>query len=206
MNTIPKFPNITTLINPNYKYSVLCGLTGSLAALFAKEGLQQNNKFYKYIDTLPYPTATSLIFRIIFISIMMIANVKMIEFKIRSFAAIGSSLTVVAAFISNYLFNLIYEILLYYKFPSINQYIGSIFCLAGVFVLKDQISGETRDDTVKGGEEGCQEDCSVDSRSTQDGGTGDRVTGLGSGSGERKGDGKIGGMGNEHYSGMQVEL
>ena len=105
MNTIPKFPNITTLINPNYKYSVLCGLTGSLAALFAKEGLQQNNKFYKYIDTLPYPTATSLIFRIIFISIMMIANVKMIEFKIRSFAAIGSSLTVVAAFISNYLFN-----------------------------------------------------------------------------------------------------
>lgn len=68
------------------------------------------------------------------------ANAKMIEFKIRSFAAIGASLTVVTAFIANYLFNLLYEILLYFKFPSVNQYIGSLFCLAGVFVLKDQIT------------------------------------------------------------------
>lgn len=68
------------------------------------------------------------------------ANAKMIEFKIRSFAAIGASLTVVTAFIANYIFNLLYEILLYFKFPSMNQYIGSLFCLAGVFVLKDQIT------------------------------------------------------------------
>ncbi len=68
------------------------------------------------------------------------ANAKMIEFKIRSFAAIGASLTVVTAFIANYLFNLLYEILLHFKFPSMNQYIGSLFCLAGVFVLKDQIT------------------------------------------------------------------
>jgi hypothetical protein len=71
---------------------------------------------------------------------MIMANAKMIEFKIRSFAAIGASLTVVTAFIANYLFNLLYEILLYFKFPSMNQYIGSLFCLAGVFVLKDQIT------------------------------------------------------------------
>jgi hypothetical protein len=71
---------------------------------------------------------------------MIMANAKMIEFKIRSFAAIGASLTVVTAFIANYLFNLLYEILLYFKFPSVNQYIGSLFCLAGVFVLKDQIT------------------------------------------------------------------
>jgi hypothetical protein len=71
---------------------------------------------------------------------MIMANAKMIEFKIRSFAAIGASLTVVTAFIANYIFNLLYEILLYFKFPSMNQYIGSLFCLAGVFVLKDQIT------------------------------------------------------------------
>ena len=74
------------------------------------------------------------------------ANAKMIEYKIRSFAAIGASLTVVTAFIANYLFNLLYEILLYYKFPSMNQYIGSVFCLAGVYVLKEQIAN-TREHT-----------------------------------------------------------
>lgn len=96
--------------------------------------------------TLPYPVLISILFRIVFIFLMIMANAKMIEYKIRSFAAIGASLTVVTAFIANYLFNLLYEILLYYKFPSMNQYIGSIFCLAGVYVLKDQIAN-TREHT-----------------------------------------------------------
>lgn len=123
----------------NYKYSIMCGLTGSAAALFAKEALQQNNKFYTYIGKLPYGFLISIILRIFFFICMIFCNMKMIEFKIRSFATIGASMTVVTAFVTNYLFNMLYEIILYFKFPSMNQYIGSIFCLVGVYVLKDQI-------------------------------------------------------------------
>ena len=125
--------------NSNYKYSLLCGLTGSAAALFAKEGLQQDNGFYTFIMRIQYGWILSLIFRCIFFAQMVFSNAKMIEYKIRSFAAIGSSMTVVAAFQANYAFNMLYEIQLYFKFPSMNQYIGSIFCLAGVFVLRNQI-------------------------------------------------------------------
>lgn len=125
--------------NKNYNYSILCGLTGSAAAQFAKEGLQQDNRLYHFILNLEYGVWIALVLRTFFFICMVISNIKMLEFKVRSFAAIGSSMTVVTAFIANYVFNMLYEIILYFKFPTMNQYIGSVFCLAGVFVLKDQI-------------------------------------------------------------------
>ena len=160
MNETQKKIKYLTKYNKNYFYAILCGLTGSAAALFAKEALQQDNKFYKYLATIPYGNVISIVLRILFFACMIFANAKMLEFKIRSFAAIGSSMTVVAAFIANYLFNMTYEIIQYFKFPSTNQYIGSLFCLAGVYVLKDQIAPK---DTSKLDNESVEQShCNID--------------------------------------------
>ena len=128
-----------------YKFAILCGLCGSLAALFAKEGIQPHNKFYEFILSFTYGWIFSIILRCFFFGLMIYSNARMIEYKIRSFAALGSSMTVVAAFQANYAFNMLYEIIIYLKFPSLNQYIGSIFCLAGVFVLRHQIVSNKED-------------------------------------------------------------
>lgn len=67
--------------------------------------------------------------------LMIFFNLKMVEYKIRSFAAIGSSLTVVISFLANYFMGVICEMVIYGKFPGWNGYVGSLFCLAGIYPL-----------------------------------------------------------------------
>ena len=125
----------------DYKYSMQCGLTGSLAACSAKVGIQPENTIYKHLDgAFPFSIVVAWIIRISFISLMFWWNIKMLEFKLRSFAAIGSSMTVVVAFQSNYFFMLMYEIIFFQQFPNLASLIGSMFCLAGIFILKDQVA------------------------------------------------------------------
>ena len=125
----------------NYNYAIMCGLLGSAAAQMAKQGLQADNGMYRLINTLEYGWYLAWILRGCFFFLMIFANMKMLEYKIRSFALIGSSMTVVAAFLANYLFNLIYDVLLYYFFPTGGQLFGSICCLAGIYMLKDELMG-----------------------------------------------------------------
>jgi len=90
----------------DYIFSLMCGLTGSLASLFAKMGLQPSNDIYRYFDTMDYGMYINSVIRIGFISGIFLMNVKMVEYKIRSFALLGSSITVVIAFLANYVFNI----------------------------------------------------------------------------------------------------
>jgi hypothetical protein len=82
----------------DYLLAVMCGLTGSLASLCAKIGLQPTNAIYRYFDTMNYGSYIIWSFRVFFLLSIVYCNVKMLEYKIRSFASLGSSLTVVIAF------------------------------------------------------------------------------------------------------------
>lgn len=129
----------------DYFNAIMCGLTGSLAALFAKAGIQPSNSLYRYFDTVEYGNWINILFRVIFIMFMLYSNVKMVENKIRSFALIGASITVVIAFLANYVFNLSYELFIYHKLPQVYQYLGSLLMLAGIFVQKDQVTDDYDD-------------------------------------------------------------
>ena len=133
--------------------AILCGLFGSLAGLCAKLGFTPTNSIYSFFDTMDYGIYIVWVLRIFFVLNIVISNIKMIELKIRSFAVIGSSLTVVIAFLANYAFNLSYEIIFYQKYPRVTQYIGSILMLCGIFVLKDQIVPNERPSSKKPNED-----------------------------------------------------
>lgn len=76
---------------------------------------------------------------------MVFFNIKMVECKIRSFAKIGASLTVIVAFFSNYVFNILYEMALYDNYPGWYQYIGSYIILFGIgFLQQDEKKNNER--------------------------------------------------------------
>lgn len=81
-----------------WSLSVLCGIAGAVGALFAKMGFQPGNWLYTILDYIPYGQWIGWVLRAIFILLCIFANLKMVEYKIRSFAAIGSSLTVIISF------------------------------------------------------------------------------------------------------------
>jgi hypothetical protein len=89
-----------------YKFALLAGLTGSAAAFCAKSGLQQDNIYYKFISNYNNGKYLCWVIRSFLFILWVMTNAKMIEYKIRSFGSIGSSMTVVVAFLSNYVFSL----------------------------------------------------------------------------------------------------
>lgn len=116
-------------------YSIFCGLTGALGALFAKLGLQPKNFIYDYLLYIPYGQILEWILRVIFLLLCCWTNLKMVEYKIRSFAAIGSSLTVVVSFFSNYIASLLFEGIFFDKVPNFYVYQGSFLVLVGIVIL-----------------------------------------------------------------------
>jgi hypothetical protein len=118
--------NNSTNLYP-YKFALLAGLTGSAAAFCAKSGLQQDNKYYKFISNYNNGKYLCWVIRSLLFILWVMTNAKMIEYKIRSFGSIGSSMTVVVAFLSNYVFSLMYEAIFLNIFPGSQQYIGSLF-------------------------------------------------------------------------------
>jgi hypothetical protein len=118
--------NKSTNLYP-YKFALLAGLTGSAAAFCAKSGLQQDNKYYKFISNYNNGKYLCWVIRSLLFILWVMTNAKMIEYKIRSFGSIGSSMTVVVAFLSNYVFSLMYEAIFLNIFPGSQQYIGSLF-------------------------------------------------------------------------------
>lgn len=100
----------------NYKYALLAGLTGSAGAFFAKGGLTADNKLFRYCRKFPNGVYLSWAVRSFCFLMFCWLNIKMIEFKLRSFRVLGSSMTVIVAFISNYLFNLLYEIMVFNRY------------------------------------------------------------------------------------------
>ena len=130
----------------DYKYGIQCGLTGSLAACSAKAGLMHENTIYRHLDgAFQFSNYVTWIIRISFVVMMFQWNIKMLEFKLRSFAVIGSSMTCVVSFQSNYFFMVMYEVIFFQHFPNLASLIGSMFCVAGVFILKDQMASVDRD-------------------------------------------------------------
>ena len=101
---------MTTYTFSNIINALGCGLTGSLAGLFAKTGLGKYDKPFGYLDNPDVALMLLVIVKLILFGLWAYANVKMIEFKIRSFAIIGASTTVIIAFASNYILSCIYEI------------------------------------------------------------------------------------------------
>jgi hypothetical protein len=118
-----------------WSWGIFCGLTGSVAALFAKLAFAPKNFIYDFINFMPYGIVFEYIIRTCFVLMMIYFNLKMVEYKIRSFAAVGSSLTVVISFLANYFMGVICEMVIYSKFPGWNGYVGSLFCLAGIYPL-----------------------------------------------------------------------
>jgi hypothetical protein len=118
-----------------WSWGIFCGLTGSVAALFAKLAFAPKNFIYDFINFIPYGIVFEYIIRTCFVLLMIFFNLKMVEYKIRSFAAVGSSLTVVISFLANYFMGVICEMVIYGKFPGWNGYVGSLFCLAGIYPL-----------------------------------------------------------------------
>jgi hypothetical protein len=126
---------------PSYSFSSIgwalgCGVTGSLAGLFAKVGLGKYDKPFGYLDN---PDVALIL--LVFCKLMMFvcwawSNIKMIEFKIRSFAMIGASHTVIIAFASNYLLSCVYEIFLNNGWINGWQFFGFLIILAGVCALQ----------------------------------------------------------------------
>lgn len=110
-----------------YKFALLAGLTGSAAAFCAKSGLQQSNQYYTLINNYQNGKYLCWVIRSLLFLLWILSNAKMIEYKIRSFSSIGSSMTVVVAFLSNYIFSLMYEAIFLNIFPGSQQYIGSLF-------------------------------------------------------------------------------
>ena len=88
-------------------FSILCGIAGSFGGFFAKIALQPKNDLYATLKFIPYGEIIEWTFRGIFILLCAWANIKMVEYKIRSFAAIGSSVTVIIAFLANYIWSLL---------------------------------------------------------------------------------------------------
>lgn len=58
-------------------------------------------------------------------------------------------MTVVIAFLANYVLNLGYEACLFGVLPQMAQYLGSLLMLAGIFILKDQIADDYDDQMAK---------------------------------------------------------
>ena len=116
-------------------FSIACGITGAQGGFFAKMSLEPKNFIYKDLSFIPYGIVFEWTLRIIFMILCIWTNIKMIEYKIRSFAAIGSSLTVIIAFFVNYIISLICDIFLTGKYPNGYTYQGSAFVLSGIVIL-----------------------------------------------------------------------
>jgi len=117
-------------------YALGCGLTGSLAGLFAKTGLGKYDKPFGYLDNPDVALMLLVIVKIVLFGLWAYSNIKMIEYKIRSFALIGASHTVIIAFTSNYILSCIYEIFLNSGWINGYQFLGFLTILAGVCFLQ----------------------------------------------------------------------
>jgi len=84
--------------------------------------------------------------RAIFLLGMIGFNIKMVECKIKSFAKVGASLTVILAFFTGYIFNVFYEMFLFDNYPGVWQYAGSWIIFMGIaFIQQDEkINNERR--------------------------------------------------------------
>lgn len=109
-------------------------MTGSAAACFAKICFQKDNRLFQYINTFEHSLVLKICAYIILVLLFIYSNMKMIENKIRSFAIIGASMTVIVAFFSNYIFGCICEAIFWHQYPQFGQYIGSGIVLSGIFV------------------------------------------------------------------------
>lgn len=102
----------------------------------AKEALMKTNKLYDFFEKYEWGLIYQWCFRIFFVILWAIFNIKMIEYKIKSFAKIGASFTVIVAFFSNYIFSLGYEIILNNNYPGKNDALGSIIIILGIYFLQ----------------------------------------------------------------------
>ena len=69
----------------------------------------------------------------------------MVEFKIKSFAKIGASFTVINAFVTGYIFSTIQDIVVLGVYPKRWEYIGSFFLFGGiVFLQQDEVRNNER--------------------------------------------------------------
>ena len=140
----------------HYLLGIGCGITGSLAALCMKEALvsPEDNVMYGYLQ---YWAVSSIYewyciycIRAIFFILSLFFNTKMIEFKIKSLAAVGASFTVIVAFFTNYIFSIILEIILWQNWPQKWQYIGSSIIVLGIFFLqRDETTNSKRANQTK---------------------------------------------------------
>ena len=124
----------------DYTMPLGCGIFGSLGALSMKFSLQKDNVLYSKISEIQnFSVYYNMTLRIILFGWAIWFNLKMVEFKIKGFAKLGASSTVIIAFFSNYILNIIYEMIIYSNYPNIKGYLGSLLVFVGlVFFQKEE--------------------------------------------------------------------
>ena len=118
-----------------YGSAVACGIAGSFASLFGKLGFQQTNWIYEKMEKQKLALVFSWSLRLGFVLLMICANIKMIEYKIRSFSKIGSSLTVILGFFIGYGLGTLFEIFIWSQYPNWSQYVGCFIIFIAIILL-----------------------------------------------------------------------
>ena len=113
-------------------FALGCGLTGSCAGFFAKLFLEKYERPFNYLDNRTAAYILLVAVKIFLFCGFVYSNAKMVEYKIRSFALIGASLTVIIAFAFNYMVSCILEIFMNHNWINLYQVFGFLMIMTGV--------------------------------------------------------------------------